>query len=292
MLRTGNYLAVGVTPPSSSNLHSSFALLSVHTGLSPLPSIALPTPAPITFLSWQLLHHPTDPNLTSFATALISELPPLPNLAKDSNAAAVAGGAAAASGVFGSMKNAMLLREREKEAGRALDLTLAAKEFPTLLPAGSRETDKSSGASVLLVGDAQGRVHLYLGGSVYLGSVGSSPLLDDTTRVVGATVLPSSSSSTTRIAILLSSPIASSDSNTTSVITKMFSLSFPPTLEIFTQQSTMLRNAIQHAFELLQEARVLWDESRRIGKAWLARLAELSKTQTGESTASLPPLLD
>lgn len=182
----------------------------------------------------------------------------------------------------------MLLREREKEAGRALDMTLAAKDFPTLLPAGSKETDESSGASVLLVGDAQGRVHLYLGGSVHLGSIGSSPLLNERSRVVGATVLPSSSS-TTRIAIFLSIPPAST-SNLSSLVTKTFSLSFPPTLEIFTQQSTMLRTAIQHTFESLQEARVLWDESRRIGKAWLARLAELSKTQIGESASSLPLL--
>lgn len=165
----------------------------------------------------------------------------------------------------------------------------AAKEFPTLLPApegAKEENGKADGsaapASVLLVGDEQGSVHLYLGGSVFLGTV----VLEQGSKVVGVTVLPSSSS-TTRVAVLLSSPSPSP----TQLATKTFSLSLPPSLEIFTQQSSMLRTHIQHAFEALQEARTLWDESRRIGKAWLARLAELSKSHGGAlATFPLLPL--
>lgn len=264
----GTYLAVGVSAAVTAT-PSTFTLLSVHTGLSTLPPISLPrNSSAISHLSWQPLSHPNDPNLSSYAASLIAELPPLPSLAKEAKAAATAaGGAAAASGVFGSAKLAALQRERDKEAGRALDLPTSAEGFPTLLPSG--ETEQETGSSILLVGDTNGSVHLYLGGSVFLGSV----VLEPGHTVASISVLPSSSS-TIRISVLLSS--------LSYLRSRSFNLTLPPSLDVFARHSTLLRVAIEHAFEALQEVRVLWDESRRIGRAWLARLAELSKSHGSE----------
>lgn len=172
----------------------------------------------------------------------------------------------------------MLQKEREKEAGRPLNLQESATVFPTLLPsdgiapASASKQSQATSSSVLLVGDASGAVHLYLGGSVYLGTV----QLESGSQVVGVAVLPSTSTAT-RLSVTTQSE---------RVTLHRVALDLPPTLELITQQSTSLRSTIQHAFDALQEARALWDESRRIGKAWMARLADVSKTHASELSMS------
>ena len=298
---SGNFLAVALRSPSAASPSASphtLNLLSLHSGTSPLPPISLPASSSstsatrITHLSWQPLHHPTDPLLTSRATETISLLPTLPVVSAASKAPLAgaptggpgAGAASGQGGVFGA-KNAMLQREREKEMGRALEMQVSAPSFPTLLPidetGGKKESEKRKKgeavqASVLLVGTDEGSVHLYLGGTVLLGTV----KLEEGARVLGLTVLPSSSS-TTRISVLLSSPQQDPSASTLALKTRSFALSLPPSLELFTQTASLLRSHVSHAFETLQEARALWDESRRIGKAWLARLGELSKGHGG-----------
>lgn len=189
-------------------------------------------------------------------------------------------------GVFGA-KNAMLQREREKEAGRPLAMEVSGKAWPALLPTeldldvnSSRKSDGRTGttATVLVVGDDRGQVHLFLGGSVFLGSFALGGT--GAASVAAVQVLPSGPSSTSsRFAVILST--------TSSLSLRTLSLNLPPSLEVFTLQSTLLRQHVQHAFESLQEVRTLWDESRRIGKAWLGRLGELSRSHGGEYLVGL-----
>lgn len=219
-------------------------------------------------------------------------MPTLPALEdKDAKAA----GAAAASGAAGGMfqaHNAALMREREKEAGRPLELIHSAKEFPTLLPRspdvnGAEKEDQYGTGSLLIVGDDHGLLHLYLAGSVLLGSINLEPGY----TVVGASLLsprPDTPATTTRLSVLLSS---SSASNIPQLSTSTLAFAVPPSLEVFVHHSTQLRLSISHAFEALQEARSLWDESRRVSKAWVARLADLVTSHGGTSSGALGDFL-
>ncbi|ORY85393.1 anaphase-promoting complex, cyclosome, subunit 4-domain-containing protein [Leucosporidium creatinivorum] len=288
----GNHLAVALRSPSptptlpSTPSHSlTLHLLSLHSGTSPLPPLLIPpsatpspTPPQITHLSWQPLHHPTDPLLTSRTTSIIASLPPLaplspPSSASATGAANAAGGGGGATGglthgqggVFGA-KNAMLQREREKEMGRAIDLKVASPGFPTLLPSdapGSTVKEEEKEQSLLLVGTNTGDLHLYLGGSIHLGSIPLASQIESIT-------IPASSS---QLSILLSTPLPSP-----SLTARTLSLPLPPSLHLLAQSATSLRFHLNYACEALQEARGLWEESRRIGKAWLSRLGELSKS--------------
>lgn len=191
-----------------------------------------------------------------------------------------------ASGVFGSAKNAMLQKEREKEAGRPLDMSVAAKAFPTLVPGLDNDRDDASAnkprqLTVLLAGDNKGEVHIYLDGSVFLGSV----QVKDGSSVIGTVIRPDATC--TMIAVVGSTPLAPPLAK---LSLSYIQLSLPPTLVHIAEQSTMLRQSLAHAFEALQEARTLWDESRRIGKSWLARLADLSRAQASASPSlCFPP---
>lgn len=167
----------------------------------------------------------------------------------------------------------MLQREREKEAGRPLNLQESAPNFPSLLSQPSPERSnphlphkaEDTSASVLAVGHSNGEVHMYLGGTVLLGTI----RLGEGHRIAKVCALPSTSASA-RFAVTTSS--------VADLSMHKFELTIPSSLEMLTRHATLLRYLIQHAFEALQEARALWDESRRIGKAWMARLADLSKS--------------
>ena len=249
---------------------------------------------------------------------MIRKLPGLPKLSKDSSGAGgsgtggsgAAGGAALGNfsanvggggggggggGVFGA-KQAMLERERAKEAQRVLNIRDAAfGGFPTLLSdvrpdemgntgdekvksmlRSSGEAHDETEKTVLCIGDEDGKLHLYLGGSVFLGTVP----IGESTSIVGLQVLPSSSSKA-RFAVY------SASSSTLSI--SRLSLPIPPSLQLVLRQSSALRATIQHAFEAFQEVRNLWDEARRIGKGWLQRIADVSRPQGGEL---LPILLN
>jgi hypothetical protein len=250
----------------------------VHTGLPVLPALQLPAnsntstsnDSTVTHLSWQLLAIPTV-DIESHAVLLISRLPALPTLDSESKSN-TASAAVAASGVFASAKNAMLLRERAKEAGRALDVVIASKGFPTLIQ--NNLIDEKLGDSVLVVGDREGKAHFYLGGSGYMGSVE----IQKDASIIGVSVLPKSTltpNAPSQISILLSRLDYR-------IATSTLELRLPSTTLLLAQQTTLLREMIQHAFESLQEARVLWDEARRVATAWLARLAELGEPHGGE----------
>ncbi|BGP44776.1 hypothetical protein JCM10450v2_000590 [Rhodotorula kratochvilovae] len=257
-------------------------------------------------LAWQPLHLAHDPLLPSWALGLIDRLPALPKIPKDGlptaaggapgapvsfgtagpgtgpGAGGGAGGGGGGGGVFGA-KQAMLERERAKEAQRVLSMQDAAGRFPTLLPSARVDDDAAEAGdpkvramlrvrgaegdegkeTVLCVGDEAGGVHLYLGGSVYLGSI------DAGAPVIGITALPSAPA-TPSFALHLSSP-----SSPLSV--RALSLPLPPSLPVVLAQSTALRAHLQHAFDALQDARGLWDEARRIGKGWLQRVADVSR---------------
>jgi len=307
---SGNYLAVAIsaaTPSSSSTL----AILSLHNGqlLHP-PTTPLPTSASISHLSWQELDYPIDSDLSSWSIDLIRKLPGLPKLSKDSSgsggsgpggsgaAGGVAlgnfsanvggGGGGGGGGVFGA-KQAMLERERAKEAQRVLSIRDAsAGAFPTLLSdmrpdeigntgdekvksmlRSSGEVHDETEKTVLCVGDEEGKLHLYLGGSVFLGTIP----IGESTSIIGLQVLPSSSSKA-------QFAIHSASSSTLSI--SRLSLPIPPSLQLVIRQSSALRSTIQHAFEALQEVRNLWDEARRIGKGWLQRIADVSRPQGGK----------
>ncbi|KAI5476372.1 anaphase-promoting complex component Cut20/Apc4 [Pseudohyphozyma bogoriensis] len=292
----GSFLAVALStnnpPPSTTPSSSTINLLSLQNGTSPLPPIKIPTEGQITSLSWHAIQPQTDSLLTSSANSLIQKLPALPTLAvKDTKVVGptpgVAGSAGGVTGMFGQAKNALLQKEREKEAGRALDLVQSAPGFPTLLPIpseedGTNESDKLV-ETVLLIGDDRGVLHVYLGGAVLLGTV----VLTPGSTVVGATVPPSSTPSTfSRVAIVLSSSSAPTPRLSTTTLT----FTLPPSLAVFAQQSASLHTSISHAFEAFQEVRLLWDESRRVGKAWISRLADLGKPH-GETNPPITQLL-
>ncbi|GAA5834295.1 hypothetical protein JCM9279_004274 [Rhodotorula babjevae] len=314
----GDTLAVLVSPPaSSSSSPSTLSLLSIHTGAPLVPAAApLPSTSTPTTLTWQRLALAHDPLLPSWGIALVDRLPALPKIPKDGLAAAGAadgpggaprmafgaggaggpgaggGGAAGGGGgggVFGA-KQAMLERERAKEAQRPLSMQDAVERFPTLLPAARPEDEAASGEgggdpkvramvrprleggeadavehTVLCVGDEKGGCHMFLGGSVYLGSV------DVGGPVIAITSLPSSSPvPCASFAVHLStsaSPLA----------VRVLALPLPPTLSTILRQSSALRALLQHAFDALQDTRNLWDEARRIGKGWLQRIADVSR---------------
>lgn len=323
----GDTLAVLVAPPaSSSSSPSTLSLLSIHTGAplvppaSPLPSTSTPTT-----LTWQRLALTHDPLLSSWGLALVDRFPALPKIPKDGLAAAGAadgpggaprmafgaggaggpgggpggpGGGGGGGGVFGA-KQAMLERERAKEAQRPLSMQDAAERFPTLLPAARAEDEAASGAgggdpkvramvrpraeggeadsvehTILCVGDEKGGGHLFLGGSVYLGSV------DAGGPIVAVTSLPSPSpAATASFALHLST-------STAPLAVRELSLPLPATLSTVLRQSSALRALLQHAFDALQDARNLWDEARRIGKGWLQRIADVSRPHGGASLSS------
>ncbi|GAA6047339.1 hypothetical protein JCM3770_001895 [Rhodotorula araucariae] len=303
----GDALAVLVAPPSAAaSSPSTVSLLSIHTGTPLVPAAApLPSSSRPTTLAWQPLALAHDPLLPSWAIGLIDRLPALPKIPKDGLPTAASGapgapvsfgaagpgagagagaGGVSGGGVFGA-KQAMLERERAKEAQRALNMQDAAARFPTLLPPARAGDDGTTEAgdpkvratlrawggdgneadeTVLCVGDEDGGMHLYLGGSVYLGSVAAGA------RLVGTTVLPSPSATTASFALHLSSASAP-----LSVL--HLSLPLPPSLSAVLRQSTALRAHLQYAFDALQDARGLWDEARRIGKGWLQRIADVSR---------------
>ncbi|GAA5914814.1 hypothetical protein JCM8208_005711 [Rhodotorula glutinis] len=313
----GDSVAVLVAPPaSSSSSPSTLSLLSIHTGAPLVPPAApLPSTSTPTTLSWQRLALAHDPLLPSWSLALVDRLPALPKIPKDGLAAAGAadglggaprmafgaggaggpgaggggpGGGGGGGGVFGA-KQAMLERERAKEAQRPLSMQDAAERFPTLLPGARVEDEGASGAggdpkvramlrpraeggeadavehTVLCVGDEKGGCHLFLGGSVYLGSV------DAGGPIVAITSLPlPSPSATASFAVHLST-------STSPLSVRELSLPLPATLSAVLRQSSALRALLQHAFDALQDARNLWDEARRIGKGWLQRIADVSR---------------
>ncbi|GAA5877038.1 hypothetical protein JCM16303_006141 [Sporobolomyces ruberrimus] len=318
---TGNFLAVAIGPSTSTN-PSTLVILSLHSG-KPLdsPPIPLPTSSSITHLSWQTLDYSINPSLSSWSIELVRKFPGLPKIVKASsggtgagpggngtgtgpalgnfaaNPGAGGGGGGGGGGVFGA-KQAMLERERAKEAQRALNLreSSGTNGFPTVLSdvrpeevGGSgdervrsmlrergdegqgerQETDKT----ILCVGDEGGMVHLYLGGNVFLGTVKAG---EEGMGIVGVRVLPplprdGSSSTTARFAVYLASD--------TTLSTRRLSLPIPPSLQLVVRQASAVRATVQHAFEALQEVRNLWDEARRIGKGWLQRVADVSRPQ-------------
>ncbi|GAA6058705.1 hypothetical protein JCM10212_003393 [Sporobolomyces blumeae] len=305
----GTYLAVAISP-ATATASSTLAILSLHSG-QPLhsPPVTLPTSSAISHLSWQPLKRRPKASVSSWAVDLVIQLPGLPKIQKESPAAGAGapggpgsgpglagmiGGAGPAgggggAGVFGA-KQAMLERERAKEAQRALNLRAAASEgFPTFLSDVRPDETSSTGdgrvkammtrkgeehdeteETILCVGDEAGQVHLYLGGSVYLGSVETG----EGNSVVGLTVWepsPSSSTATIRLAV--------HTSTSSSLAVRDLILTAPPTFELVVRQSSAMRATIQHAFEALQEVRNLWDEARRIGKGWLQRVADVSRPQ-------------
>ncbi|GAA5926463.1 hypothetical protein JCM3775_001025 [Rhodotorula graminis] len=310
----GDTVAVLVAPPaSSSSSPSTLSLLSIHTGAPLVPPAApLPSTSTPTTLTWQRLALVHDPLLPSWGLALVDRLPALPKIPKDGLAAAGAadgpggaprmafgaggaggpgvgggpGGGGGGGGVFGA-KQAMLERERAKEAQRPLSMQDAAERFPTLLPAARPEDEGAAGGdpkvramlrpraeggeadavehTVLCVGDEKGGCHLFLGGTVYLGSV------DAGEPVLAVTSVPSPSPSSAASFVVHLSTSASPLS------VRELSVPLPATLSAVLRQSSALRALLQHAFDALQDSRNLWDEARRIGKGWLQRIADVSR---------------
>lgn len=266
LIHVGTHLAIALSSPTTSTI----VLLSIHTGLPVLPSLHTPLGSlkersQINLISWHTLPI-FSANLVSSAINLISLLPTLPPL--DPIVSAIA--ATAASGVFGSAKNAALLKEREKLAGRALNLSESAPGFPGLLPEERNRLVERKDMDLLVIADRLGRVHLYLGGSFLFATIN----FDVTTEIVNAAVFPSTDGTTLRLALLSRSE---SLLNTSIIV-----LQLPQTLSLFLKEVTALRELLQHCFKALQEARVLWDEARRIGTAWLGRLTDLSADHGGE----------
>ncbi|BGP12724.1 hypothetical protein JCM10213v2_000641 [Rhodosporidiobolus nylandii] len=304
---TGEALAVVVAPPPSPSpapgpiYQPQLHLLSLHSGSSLSPS-PLPIPVSsaktrITHLSWHalpFLSSPSSPSppSSSWALRIISTLPPFPKIVKETSASATGGppsgllgsgggpggpmGGGGGGGVFGA-KQAMLERERAKEAQRALSLRDACAGeggFPAWMavpPAGGEEGDgdplireamRSRGVqgSVLVVGDSAGRMHLFLGGSVFLGTSPAS----SSSAILSVSLLSSSSNA---LDLTAHSPIAS----------RALRVPLPPTLPLLLNLSTALRAHLSHAFSALQEARNTWDEARRIGKGWLQRVTDVAR---------------
>ncbi|GAA5923221.1 uncharacterized protein JCM15063_003574 [Sporobolomyces koalae] len=307
------FLAVAISPATPTS-DSTLAILSLHSG-QPLesPPISLPTSASITHLSWQSFEYPVDVDLSSWSIDFVRKLPGLPKIKKENSTSSGPGGTGSAmtggpalgnftansagggggggGGVFGA-KQAMLERERAKEAQRALNLREAAiGGFPTVLSdqrpdeveatgdAHVRAMLRTKGArhdeterSLLCVGDDKGYVHLYLGGNIYVGSVDHRRPTGESTAIVGVRVLPTSpDNSKVQFAVYTADPME--------LLFEQMSLPIPPSLRVIIRQSSALRATLQHAFEALQEVRNLWDESRRIGKGWLQRVADVSRPQ-------------
>ncbi|GAA5850232.1 hypothetical protein JCM8547_001052 [Rhodosporidiobolus lusitaniae] len=321
----GNFLAAVVSPssssspsPSPSTLH--LIALDLGTSLAPTPlPLPLSNKAKVTHLAWLSLPFfspsaSSSSDVPSWSLRLIAALPPLPKVTKEGLPSASsgpgssligagpgggpgAGGGGGGGGVFGA-KQAMLERERAKEAQRALSIRDACvgieggAGWPTMvvpLRTGGGEGDeqveeamrfarrereevggRGGGKTLLVVGDSEGKVHLYLGGSVFLGSFPASLSSSSPSSILHLSLLPSSSPTSLRLA-LYSSPTPSSLS------LHPLSLTLPPSLSSIVALSTALHSHTLHAFSALQEARNAWDEARRIGKGWLVRLADVSR---------------
>ncbi|GAA5980627.1 hypothetical protein JCM10908_001714 [Rhodotorula pacifica] len=317
--------AIGVVT-SHATAPPSLTILSVHSGqplLAPLSTLPRPQTSTCILASWSRIPYTADPRLELWALRIIERLPALPKIEKGTLAAAgadgpggpgglggariggplsgggggVGGPGGGGGGVFGA-KQAMLERERAKEAQRPLSMRDVAPRFPTLLPAvdaldaadegndvkvaamlGSRADDTAPANKdgsprkeqeqtlSCLVGE-KGDLQLLLGGCVPLGSV------DVGGRVLAVTALPPSPTEPTvsRLAVHVHD---SSSSGTTTI--RIVSIPLLPTLGVVVRQSSALRAILEHAFEALQEARNLWDEARRIGKGWLQRVADVSR---------------
>ncbi|PRQ72613.1 Anaphase-promoting complex, cyclosome, subunit 4-domain containing protein [Rhodotorula toruloides] len=318
--RLESYSALVSPAFASRPSNPSLALLSVQTGTPisspiPLPAAApakSPTSGSSSHLSWQALPstaQPLDPLVTSFSLDLIRRLPALPKIAKETlpsagDAAAPGGpgiglagariggpGGSGGAGVFGA-KQAMLERERAKEAQRALNMQSAIGEggrFPRLAAAAEtadagdapsfgdgavravlrlrKGKDGSDEDSVLCAGGEDGAVHVFLGGSVYLGSI------DVGGNVLAITAVPSSPDlAEPAISLLVHHSIPSAP-----LAISRLHIPTPSTLPTVLHVSTTLNAHFEHAFEALQGARNMWDEARRIGKGWLQRIADVSR---------------
>ncbi|CDR39216.1 RHTO0S04e02916g1_1 [Rhodotorula toruloides] len=318
---TGTAIGTLVSPASASGPRNpSLALLSVQTGTPISPPIPLPAAAPAnpptsgsrSHLSWQALPstaQPPDRLLTSFSLDLIRRLPALPKIAKETLPSAGDGaapgpgiglagariggpGGSGGAGVFGA-KQAMLERERAKEAQRALSMRSAIGEegrFPRLAAMGGalvgtdapefgdeavrailRPQESGDGRaedeSVLCAGGADGAVHVFLGGSVYLGSIGVGG------KVHAITAVPSSPD----LAEPAISVLVHHSTSSTPLAVSRVDIPTPSTLPTVLHVSSTLSAHFEHAFEALQGARNMWDEARRIGKGWLQRIADVSR---------------
>lgn len=256
----GSHLAVAST--------STLTLVAIETGLPSLPSLILPTDAgAITRIVYLPLPLPESP-LESATIRLLERLPTLPPLSSVNTNPSTS---TAASGVFGSAKNALLLKEREKEAGRKLEIPLT---FPTLLPR-IAELDPEREGELLLLATESGQLRFYLGGTIYIGDYRLPPSASLLNACIHPT--PSSSHTTTQISLLVIS------AETKAISSIPLSLHLPPTWSLLAEQVTLVRSLLHGGFESFQEARGLWEESRRIGKAWVGRLTELSKGHEGTS---------
>ncbi|BGP21642.1 hypothetical protein JCM10295v2_000517 [Rhodotorula toruloides] len=316
---TGTAVVALVSPASASPpSNPSVALLSVQTGTPILPPIPLPavsSDAPASgssYLSWQALPGTAssrDTLLSSFSLDLIRRLPALPKIAKETlpsagdavapgiglGGARIGGpGGGGGGGVFGA-KQAMLERERAKEAQRPLNLPSAiggGARFPRLAATGGttvgtdapefgdeavktalRLREGEGGRfldenSVLCVGGANGAVDVFLGGSVYLGT------LDVNGKVYAITVFPYSASDLAEPAISL---LVHHSTSFAPLTISRLTIPTPSTLAAVLHLSTALSAHFEHAFEALQGARNMWDEARRIGKGWLQRIADVSR---------------
>lgn len=325
---TGVGKAIGVVT-SHANAAPSLTILSVHSGQPLLPPLSNLSRTHdddrvCTLASWSCIPYTADPKLESWALRIIGRLPALPKIDKGTLAAPGTdspggagtagalgsariggpggpGGGGGGGGVFGA-KQAMLERERAKEAQRPLSMRDAAPRFPTLSPSvdalgtanetddlkvlamlGQRRTDDevalAKDGSVpaahehtlsFLAGN-KGDVQLFFGGCVQLGSVHVGG------RVLAVTAIPPSPMHPhqSRIAVHVADPSGL-------LAVRIVSVSLRPTLGIVARQSSAARAILEHAFEALQEARNLWDEARRIGKGWLQRIADVSRPHGGK----------
>ncbi|GAA5835238.1 hypothetical protein JCM11251_006654 [Rhodosporidiobolus azoricus] len=293
----GQTLSVLVSPLASppSSTPSTLHLICLDTGLSLSPSpLSLPPtnpPSRLTTLSWLSLPSSAFPPSSCSSTwseRLISSLPALPPLPAEgssstSSASSGPGGGPGAgligggghigghggAGVFGA-KQAMLERERAKEAQRVLSVAMACPAgWPKLLsssPAShpADQAERVSGAegerwTLLVVGTSAGKVHLFLSGSIFLGTLS----LPSPSPLLGVSLLPSSSTPT----LSLLSP------STAHPTPLHLPASLPPLLSL----STSLHTHLSHTLSSIQSARQEWDEARRLGKSWMQRIADVSR---------------
>ncbi|SCZ90941.1 BZ3500_MvSof-1268-A1-R1_Chr1-3g02404 [Microbotryum saponariae] len=295
-------------PPTSIPSNGELFSKPSHLAWHPLTTVKKPEPSPEN-LPDRRPPHPewTYRPLRSSAQALIEKLPALPDLnasnastaligATDPNSSSGSGSVAAGAGggpgaaraaIFGA-KNAMLQKEREKDMGKPLILNEAAPRFPTLLEESRAKGEQGQG-SVLVVGQGGGKVTIYYGGSVMLGTVDVGEGLDQV-QVHGSTTLPWDETEagtalrnpprgTFRISLLVSSNDPA-DPTSRDWRDRQIKFDLPPTLHLLMTQSTELHRHISHAFEALQSVRTLWDEARRLGKSWLSRISEMSKAHS------------
>lgn len=278
-----------------------------------------------THSSWQSVSLQPEARLEQWALRIIEQSPALPKIEKGNIAAAgvdgsgggpsiggarigaagPGGAGGGGGGVFGA-KQAMLERERAKEAQRPLSMRDAASCFPTLLPSpdGLDEADDDSDPKVVAslkgrtgrtsgtpsreqgmegtlscVSNDKGVCELFLSGCVHLGAV------DVGGRVLAVTGIPpqrADGAAWTACSVRL---VAHYMDSSDSLAIRTISVPVPATLRTVVRHSTALRAVLEHAFEALQEARNLWDEARRIGKGWLQRLGDVSRPHGGASRA-------